>query len=60
MPKKERGLWRLYSLTPDGKFVRRVAFCPICGPGYIMARHQDRYNCGRCGYTSFTTEQRPQ
>ncbi|MEM0482280.1 MAG: 30S ribosomal protein S27ae [Nitrososphaerota archaeon] len=58
MSQKGRGLWRLYSLTRDGKLVRGVSFCPICGPGYIMAKHQDRYTCGRCGYTSFISEKK--
>ncbi|MEM0444911.1 MAG: 30S ribosomal protein S27ae [Nitrososphaerota archaeon] len=60
MAEKKRGLWQLYSLTPDGKVERRVSFCPICGTGYIMARHHDRLTCGKCGYTAFISERRPQ
>ncbi len=61
MPKEEKsGLWRLYRVSPDGKLERLASFCPICGTGYIMARHADRYTCGRCGYTSFIeAEKRP-
>jgi small subunit ribosomal protein S27Ae len=27
--------------------------CPRCGPGVLMAEHEDRVACGRCGYTEF-------
>lgn len=49
---EKKGLWRLYSLQDD-KLVRKASFCPMCGAGYVMAEHTDRYTCGRCGYTSF-------
>jgi len=52
----KKGLWRLYSVK-DGKLVRNATFCPVCGVGYIMAEHEDRYTCGRCGYTSFKKKQ---
>jgi small subunit ribosomal protein S27Ae len=28
-------------------------YCPRCGPGFVLAEHQDRTACGRCGYTEF-------
>lgn len=49
---EKKGLWRLYRVEGD-KIVRSATFCPVCGAGYIMAEHEDRYTCGRCGYTSF-------
>ncbi|HDR53069.1 MAG TPA: 30S ribosomal protein S27ae [archaeon] len=36
-----------------GKVVRQGRFCPKCGPGVVMARHSDRFHCGKCGYTEF-------
>ena len=53
---EKKGLWKLYSVV-DGKLVRKATFCPVCGVGYIMAEHEDRYTCGRCGYTSFKKKQ---
>jgi small subunit ribosomal protein S27Ae len=28
-------------------------YCPRCGPGFMMADHEDRTTCGKCGYTEF-------
>ncbi len=28
-------------------------FCERCGPGYFMADHGDRYNCGHCGFSRY-------
>jgi small subunit ribosomal protein S27Ae len=41
-----------YSLN-DGAVVRNRRYCPndICGPGIRLARHKDRYHCGKCGKT---------
>jgi len=37
----------------DGKLIRKRRFCPKCGPGVFLAEHEDRYSCGKCGYTEF-------
>lgn len=37
----------------EGKVERKRKFCPKCGPGVFMARHDGRLHCGRCGYTEF-------
>jgi len=40
----------------DGKLVRIGKFCPMCGPGVFLAKHEDRLTCGRCGYSEQTTK----
>ena len=30
---------------------KEKTFCPKCGPGTKMAEHENRYHCGKCGYT---------
>lgn len=36
----------------DGEKLERVfKSCPKCGPGFFMAKHDNRESCGRCGYT---------
>ncbi len=42
--------WEMYEIT-DGKVKRKNKICPKCGPGVFMAKHKDRWTCGRCGYT---------
>ena len=32
---------------------RTRKFCPRCGPGVWLSRHDKRLYCGKCGYTSF-------
>lgn len=38
------------------KLIRTTKFCPRCGEGVFMAKHHDRYSCGKCGYTEFITK----
>ncbi|HIE23337.1 MAG TPA: 30S ribosomal protein S27ae [Candidatus Korarchaeota archaeon] len=33
--------------------MRKARKCPRCGS--FMARHENRYSCGKCGYTEFIT-----
>ena len=40
--------WTLYE---GGK--RKNKFCPKCGAGVFMAKHKNRYTCGKCGYTEY-------
>ncbi|OQX19253.1 MAG: 30S ribosomal protein S27ae [Candidatus Altiarchaeales archaeon A3] len=38
------------------KLTRTTKFCPRCGDGIFMAKHKDRYGCGKCGYTEFVVK----
>ena len=41
-----------YSINQDDeKVVRQRSYCPDCGPGVRLAKHKDRYHCGKCGKT---------
>ena len=43
-----------YSINlEDKKVVRQRSYCPnkSCGPGTRLAKHKDRYHCGKCGKT---------
>ena len=42
----------LYNIE-NGKITRLRPTCERCGPGYFMAKHQDRYTCGHCGFTRY-------
>ena len=44
--------WSKYRVE-GGKIARANKFCPKCGPGVFMAKHANRWHCGRCGYTEF-------
>ena len=35
------------------KTQRKRKACPRCGAGVFLAEHEDRYSCGKCGYTEF-------
>ncbi len=37
----------------DGKIERLRKICPRCGEGIFLAEHNDRFACGKCGYTVF-------
>jgi small subunit ribosomal protein S27Ae len=54
-----RPLYKLYEATQDGRLVRKTRFCPVCGEGYFMADHGDRYYCGRCHHTIFKAAEAP-
>ena len=41
----------LYDIKGE-KIERKKKFCPKC-EGSFLAEHEDRYSCGRCGYTEF-------
>ena len=42
-----------YKVEDDGKITKLRRECPEepCGVGVFMARHTDRYYCGKCGLT---------
>ncbi len=31
--------------------------CPKCGPGTRLAKHQNRFACGKCGYTEMVSKE---
>lgn len=35
------------------KVQRKRKACPRCGAGVFLAEHENRYSCGKCGYTEF-------
>ena len=50
--KEEKGIHALYKIEGE-KVIRLRPTCERCGPGYFMAKHQDRYTCGHCGFTRY-------
>ncbi|MBD3209629.1 30S ribosomal protein S27ae [Candidatus Woesearchaeota archaeon] len=38
-----------YDISGDS-FKRKNKSCPKCGAGTFMAKHKDRWTCGKCGY----------
>jgi small subunit ribosomal protein S27Ae len=50
--KAEKGTYALYKIEGE-KVTRLRPTCERCGPGYFMAKHQDRYTCGHCGFTRY-------
>lgn len=50
--KDEKGVSALYKIEGE-KVTRLRPTCERCGPGYFMAKHQDRYTCGHCGFTRY-------
>jgi small subunit ribosomal protein S27Ae len=50
--KEEKGIHTLYKIEGE-KVTRLRPTCERCGPGYFMAKHQDRYTCGHCGFTRY-------
>lgn len=45
-------VWQFYKFE-GGSLVRTHKFCPRCGRGVYLAKHEDRLACGKCGYTEF-------
>ncbi len=37
--------------TENDELERKNSPCPKCGEGVYLAEHEDRYHCGKCGYT---------
>ncbi len=54
MPKEKKAsnVWSLYKIE-DNKVIVKNKSCPKCGNGVFLADHNDRYSCGKCGYTVF-------
>lgn len=53
--KKKEKPYRIHKIykIENGKLVRNTRSCPKCGSGVFMAKHINRYHCGKCGYTEF-------
>ncbi|MDD1674521.1 MAG: 30S ribosomal protein S27ae [Methanomicrobiales archaeon] len=49
---KAKGRAALYAIK-DGKAVLQRKSCPRCGAGVLLADHENRLSCGKCGYTEF-------
>ncbi|MFW5902564.1 MAG: 30S ribosomal protein S27ae [archaeon] len=40
----------------DDKIERENQACPKCGEGTLLAKHEDRLHCGKCGYTKWKSK----
>jgi small subunit ribosomal protein S27Ae len=40
---------KVYTVEGD-KITSKNRTCPKCGNGIFMAKHKDRWTCGKCGY----------
>ncbi|MFQ5870655.1 MAG: 30S ribosomal protein S27ae, partial [Candidatus Geothermarchaeales archaeon] len=49
-------VWQFYEVKGE-TLTRKRKSCPRCGRGTFMAAHQDRFACGKCGYTEFKEKQ---
>ena len=38
---------------------RKRKSCPKCGQGFFMAKHSNRWTCGKCSYCEFISEEKP-
>jgi small subunit ribosomal protein S27Ae len=50
--KEEKGVHALYKIEGE-KVTRLRPICERCGSGFFMAKHEDRYTCGHCGFTRY-------
>lgn len=53
--KPAKKLYLLYEKKGD-TVERKNRFCPKCGPGVFLAKHSNRYHCGKCNYVEFVKE----
>jgi len=54
-PKKQVKLHTLYEAA-GSELKRKNKTCPKCGKGVFMAKHSNRWTCGKCGYTEFESK----
>ena len=52
--KEGKKLSALYTISGD-KIERKNRFCPKCGPGMFLGKHQNRLVCGNCKYVEMLT-----
>ena len=41
----------LYKVKGNG--IEKQRYCPRCGIGVFLAKHKNRWYCGKCHYTEF-------
>ncbi len=51
--------YKYYTVKGETEVVRAKKSCPRCGPGTLLAAHNNRSYCGRCGYTEFQKKDNP-
>lgn len=54
--KAPKGIWQRYKVEGD-KVARDAKFCPKCGEGFFMAKHDTRWVCGKCGYVEYAKKE---
>ncbi len=42
-----------YYKIEGNTLTREKRSCPKCGHGVFMAEHENRYHCGKCGFSEF-------
>lgn len=47
-----------FSVNVSEAYKGKIENCPRCGPGTRIARHKNRKNCGKCGYTELKTNEK--
>ena len=56
-PHKNKPTSKKYShYKINGDKITRAKSCPRCGPGTFLAKHKDRFSCGKCKYTEFVVK----
>ncbi|MFQ6025106.1 MAG: 30S ribosomal protein S27ae [Nitrosopumilaceae archaeon] len=45
-------VYKFYKIDGD-KAERTRKICSRCGKGVFMAKHKNRFTCGKCGLTEF-------
>jgi small subunit ribosomal protein S27Ae len=54
-PKRRIQVYKLYKVEGD-TLTRLRRECPRCGKGFFMAQHGNRFTCGHCGYTTYSSK----
>ena len=53
--KRTSAKYKAYKVS-GSKAERLNRFCPKCGVGVFLAKHNNRESCGRCGYTEMISK----
>jgi len=53
-PHKNKPTSKKYKHYKNGKKISKN--CPRCGPGTFLANHGNRFSCGKCRYTEFSSK----